>query len=89
MDNTAHCAEPVLRADLDQLMAEVEHAYRRARRIVYDRLPEGTTVQTARLNLLQRLALAHLERAEHELRAFRWREAHRDGDLTGSRRRTG
>ena len=78
-----------MRAELDDLMAEVEHAYRRARRVVYDRLPEGKTVQTARLNLMQRLALTRLERAEHELGAFRWREAHRDSDVPDSRRRTG
>ncbi len=89
MDDSSHRADPVLRAELDVLMADVERAYRRARRVVYDRLPEGKTVRTARLSLMQRMALAHLERAEHAVRAYRWREAHRDGELPASRRRTG
>jgi hypothetical protein len=68
--------ETALRPELDVLMADVETAYRRARRMVFDRLPDGCPPHSAHLNLMQRLALSHLERAEQELKAYRWRQAH-------------
>jgi hypothetical protein len=63
--------QPSLRPELDMLLDDVERAYRRARHMVFDRLHSGETVRSVQLNLMQELALAHLERAEEALRAYR------------------
>jgi len=67
--------QPLPRPELDMLLEDVERAYRRARHMVFDRLNAGEPVRAAQLNLMQELALAHLERAEESLRAYRRNEA--------------
>ena len=67
--------QPSPRPELDILLEDVERAYRRARHMVFDRLHAGETVRSVQLNLMQELALAHLERAEEALRAYRRPEA--------------
>ena len=67
--------QPPPRPELDMLLEDVERAYRRARHMVFDRLHAGEPVRAVQLNLMQELALAHLERAEEALRAYRRNEA--------------
>lgn len=58
---------------LPELVAVADHAYRRARAEVFDRLPPVTRVDPERLSPIQLDAITHLVVAEAELANYRRR----------------